>query len=86
MLYCSYLPSSCPLSVRYLLKARRAYSRRQGARAVTHFVRALALARLVHGERHWRTLRCQVLLARAYLDLQVGYWHVARGTCCPVGT
>ncbi|XP_037081633.1 tetratricopeptide repeat protein 23-like [Pollicipes pollicipes] len=56
--------------LRYLLKARRAYFRRQGPTAVAHFVRALALARFLYGDRHWRTLRCQVLLARAYLDLQ----------------
>ncbi|XP_063851325.1 tetratricopeptide repeat protein 23-like isoform X2 [Scylla paramamosain] len=42
----------------------------EGDGAVREFVRARALARVVHGDQHWRYCRCKVFLAKSYLYLK----------------
>ena len=34
------------------------------------WVKATAVARIVHGDGHWRCAQCHVRTARCYLDLQ----------------
>ena len=42
----------------------------QGEQAVLGWVKAGAIARIVHGDGHWRCAQCHVRTARCYLDLQ----------------
>ena len=43
----------------------------EGDAAIQQFARAYALARIVHGDHHWRTCRCRVFLAITYLYAKV---------------
>ncbi|KAF2346416.1 hypothetical protein FHG87_022830 [Trinorchestia longiramus] len=53
-----------------LYRGRRQLALRLGDEAVEEFIRSFALARIVHGDDHWRTCRCRVFLSQAYLYLK----------------
>ena len=42
----------------------------KGEEAVLGWVRAAAVARIVHGDGHWKSAQCHVRAARCYLDIQ----------------
>lgn len=54
-----------------LYDGRKLFAAGEGDAAVREFVRARALARVVHGDQHWRYCRCKVFLAKTYLYLKV---------------
>ena len=54
-----------------LYDGRKLFAAGEGDGAVREFVRARALARVVHGDQHWRYCRCKVFLAKTYLYLKV---------------
>lgn len=54
-----------------LYRGRKLLAAKEADGAVREFVRAQALARIVHGDQHWRYCRCKVFLAQAYLYLKV---------------
>lgn len=53
-----------------LYRGRKLLAAKEADGAVREFVRAQALARIVHGDQHWRYCRCKVFLAQAYLYLK----------------
>ncbi|XP_066989893.1 tetratricopeptide repeat protein 23-like [Macrobrachium rosenbergii] len=53
-----------------LYRGRKLLAAKEADSAVREFVRAQALARIVHGDQHWRYCRCKVFLAQAYLYLK----------------
>lgn len=54
-----------------LYRGRKLLAAQEADGAIREFVRAQALARIVHGGQHWRYCRCKVFLAQAYLYLKV---------------
>lgn len=54
-----------------LYQGRKLLAAGEGEGAVREFIRARALARVVHGDQHWRYCRCKVFLAKTYLYLKV---------------
>ncbi|XP_068220762.1 uncharacterized protein [Palaemon carinicauda] len=53
-----------------LYRGRKLLAAKEADSAVREFVRAQALARIVHGDQHWRYCRCKIFLAQAYLYLK----------------
>lgn len=53
-----------------LYRGRKLLAIKEADGAVREFIRAQALARIVHGDQHWRFCRCKVFLAQAYLYLK----------------
>nr|XP_045593996.1 tetratricopeptide repeat protein 23-like isoform X1 [Procambarus clarkii]XP_045593997.1 tetratricopeptide repeat protein 23-like isoform X1 [Procambarus clarkii] len=53
-----------------LYRGRKLLAAKEADGAVREFIRAQALARIVHGDQHWRYCRCKVFLAQTYLYLK----------------
>ena len=54
----------------------------QGEQAVLGWVRAAAVARMVHGDGHWKCAQYHVCTARCYLDLQgICSIYICLNTC-----
>lgn len=70
-----------------LYRGRKLLAAKEADGAVREFVRAQALARIVHGDQHWRYCRCKVFLAQAYLYLKVRRSEIIMASlsiCCAI--
>ncbi|KAK7065163.1 hypothetical protein SK128_025115, partial [Halocaridina rubra] len=53
-----------------LYRGRKLLAAKEADSCVREFIRAQALARIVHGDQHWRYCRCKIFLAQAYLYIK----------------